>query len=183
MRPISSLLLVGLLAATSWAAAVTPATQATLRTLSGLSGTAFDVAVMRELIPIHEEAVEIAMAATLAASHTQLLKWNQVLVERKSEQVRTMLAMLRAMGSGPGRRMVGVQTANVKAMRQLKDAALERAYLPLMAGHLEQSAALAQLAAKKAGTPEVRALAGTIAAQETRDAATLRGWLRAWYDK
>lgn len=183
MRSILSLLLISLLAATSWAATLTPATQATLKNLSGLSGAAFDTAFMRELIPLHEEAVEIAMAATLNADHAQLLKWNQVLVERKNEQVRTMLAMLRAMGAGPTRRMVSVQTANVKAMRQLKDAALEKTYLPLMAGHLEQSAALAHLAATKAAAAELRAFAAKVAAMETKDAATLRGWLKAWYGK
>lgn len=183
MRAALTLTVIALMAATTWAATLTPATQATVKTLSELSGPAFDAAVMRQLIPMHEEAVEIAMASTLTASHVELLKWNQVLVERKNEQVRTMLAMLRAMGSAPGRRMAGVQTANVKAMRAIKDAALEKAYLPLMAGHLEQSAAVAQLAAGKASSAEVRALANKMATQDTQAAATLRGWLKIWYGK
>lgn len=182
-RLVLTLMLVGVLAATSVAATLTSATQATVKSLSGLSGSKFDVAFMQVFIPVHEEAVEIAMAATLNADHTQLLKWNQVVVERKNEQVRSMIAMLKAYGAKPTKRNVGVQTASVKKMRQLKDAALEKAYLPLMASHLDQTAALAQLAAKKASKPEVRALAAKIAKQDAQDAATLRSWLKAWYKK
>ncbi len=164
-------------------AALLPATQSTLKTLSALQGTSFDVAFMRALIPVHEEAVEIAMAATLNADHTQVLKWNQAVVERKNAEVRQMLAWLKAMGAAPARRGAGVQTAAVKQMRSLKDAALEKAYLPLMATHLEQSAALAQLAATKASTPTLRAFAAGVAKKEQAESAMLRSWLKTWYGK
>src|SRR3972149_4581042 len=59
-------------------------------------------------LPAHEEAVEIAMAATLTADHTELLKWNQRLVERKNAQVRQMLTWLREAGASPAQRNVGV---------------------------------------------------------------------------
>lgn len=163
------------------APALTPQTAATIRSLSSLQGQAFDVAFLRALIPVHEEAVEVAMMATLNADHTELLKWNQRVVERKNEQVRSMLAWLKEMGAGPFRRNVGVQTAAVKKMRSMKDAALEKAYLPLMASHLEQSAALAALAIKKASRAEIRAFAQGIVKVETQEAAMLRGWMRKWY--
>lgn len=183
MRLVLSLALVAVLATASMAASLTSATQATIKSLSSMSGSRFDVAFMQAFIPVHEEAVEIAMAATLNADHTQLLKWNQVVVERKNEQVRTMIAILKASGAKPTKRNVGVQTASVKKMRQLKDAALEKAYLPLMASHLDQTAALAKLASTKASRPELRALAAKIAKQEAQDASTLRSWLKAWYKK
>lgn len=186
MRSLIVVLTLGLLAVTTAAAAtpaVSPATQATLKSLAGLSGSAFDVAFMRALIPVHEEAVEIAMAATLNADHTQVLKWNQAVVERKNAEVRQMVAWLKGMGAQPAKRNVGVQTANVKKMRQLKDAALEKAYLPLMASHLEQSAALAQLASKKASSAAVRAFAAKVVKTENSEASMLRGWMKSWYGK
>jgi len=48
-----------------------------------------------------EEAVEVAMAATLWADHTDLLKWNQRMIERKNAQVRQMLTLLSGVGSTP----------------------------------------------------------------------------------
>ncbi|MGH2347906.1 MAG: DUF305 domain-containing protein, partial [bacterium] len=97
MRGIcAAVLLVGLLAPTILAAV--PATappDPTIVSLSKLSGAAFDTAFMRALIPVDEEAIEIALAATLNANHVELLKWNQVLVERKNQQVRRMLAWLK----------------------------------------------------------------------------------------
>ncbi len=183
MRGVLLVLLLGVFAATTAAAAVSPATQSTLKTLSGLSGQAFDVAFLRALIPVHDEAVEIAMAATLNADHTEVLKWNQRVVERKNAEVRQMLAWLKEMGSAPGQRSVGVPTASVKKMRSLKDAALEKAYLPMMASHLEQSVALAQLAAKRSANPAVRSFAAAVVKQETSEATMLRGWMKTWYAK
>lgn len=149
--------------------------------LSTLSGPSFDTAFLRALIPVDEEAVEVALAATLNADHPELLKWNQRLVERKNDQVRKMLGWLKDAGAAPGRRNVGVFTAPVKQMRSLKDAALERAYLPLMAAHLEASTRLAALAAQKASRPELRAFAAGIVKIETAEAVMLRGWLKKWY--
>jgi len=183
MRAVLLVLVLGAFAATTAAATATPETQTTLKTLSVLNGASFDVAFMRALIPVHDEAVEIAMAATLNADHTQVLKWNQAVVERKSAEVRQMLGWLKQMGAPPAKRNAGIQTASVKKMRSLKDAALEKAYLPLMAVHLEQSASLAQLAAKKANNPAVRSFAASVVKKETADAAMLRSWLKGWYGK
>jgi uncharacterized protein (DUF305 family) len=183
MRVLLMAFLLVALAATTAAATVTTETQTTLKALATLSGPSFDVAFMRVLIPVHEEAVEIAMAATLNADHTQVLKWNQAVVERKNAEVRQMLGWLKAMSATPTKRYAGVQTAPVKKMRSLKDAALERAYLPLMATHLEQSAALAQLAAQRASNPAVRSFAAGVAKKEKADAVMLRSWMAGWYGK
>lgn len=158
-----------------------PTPDPTLAALSRLTGPAFEVAFMRELIPIHEEAVEIAMAATLHADHTELLRWNQVMIDRKSAQVRQMLAWLQEAGVSPWRRNVNVVTEPVKKMRGLRGVALERAYLPLIAAHLERSTALARLAAAKADRQELRTMAQAIVAVEVKEVARLRAWLKAWY--
>lgn len=118
-----------------------------LASLARLNGQEFDVAFMRTLIPVHEEAVEIALAATLNADHPELLQWNQRMIDRKSGQVRQMLDWLQQAGAWPGRRSAGVVTDPVKKMRALRGAALERAYLPLMA-------------AQRGGPPQNRVQAG-----------------------
>jgi len=130
---------------------------------------------------VHEEAVEIAMAATLTADHIELLKWNQRMVERKNAQVRQMLTWLREAGASPAQRNVGVATPAVKKLRGLKGGALERAYVPMMASHLDRSVALSRLAATKAHRPELRAMAQEIVRVEGLEVTMLRGWLRKWY--
>lgn len=158
-----------------------PAPAPVVASLAALNGPAFDTAYMRALIPVHEEAVEIAMAATLNADHAELLKWNQRLVERKSAQVRQMLTWLRAAGAAPGQRNVGVATPAVKKLRGLEGGALERAYIPLLASHLERSVALSRLAVTKAHRPELRAMAQEIVRVEGQEVTMLRGWLKTWY--
>lgn len=168
-------------------ASVTTAAQSTspaapvVARLAGLNGDAFDVAFMQALIPVDDEAVEMAMTATLYADHTDLLRWNQNVVERKNDQVRKMLAWLQQAGAGPAERRAGVATASVKKLRTLRGAALERVYLPLMAANLDQTVALARLAAEKARRPELREFATQAVRVESQDSVTLRGWMKQWH--
>jgi uncharacterized protein (DUF305 family) len=175
-----------LLGAVSLAMGVTSAPAAMtqnplLARLSTLNGRAFDITYMQDVIPMHDESIEIALAATLNADHPELLRWNQVLIERKKKETREMLNWLQAIGGKPPTRGEGVATKPVKQMRQMKGAALEKVYIPMMAARLDQSAAFASLAAKKADKPELRAFAQQSARVDSQEAAMLRGWMKKWY--
>jgi len=176
-----AILVVGAVLVANGASSATPS-NATAAHLSSLSGKAFDVAFCQALIPVQEEAIEMAMTATLNADHSELLKWNQVLVERNNAQVRQMLAWLDAMGSHPTVRNAGVATPSVKKLRALKGAALEKAYIPMMTSQMDQSAALARLAAQKSDKPELRTFAQGIVKMDGQESPMLRGWLKHWYN-
>jgi len=163
------------------AAPSTAAADPTVARLAGLNGDAFDVAFMQALIPADDETVEMAMTATLYADHSELLHWNQTLVERNNEHIRKMLTWLQQAGAGPAERRAGVATASVKKLRSLRGAALERAYIPLMASQLDKTVALARLAAEKGRRPELREFAKDVARVEGQDSAMLRGWMKQWY--
>ncbi|HLY23782.1 MAG TPA: DUF305 domain-containing protein [bacterium] len=149
--------------------------------VSILHGHAFDVAYLRDVIPVDDESVEMAMTATLYADHPDLLHWNQDFTEREHAQIQKMVALLGNLGAQPGQRNEGVATAPVKKLRSLRGAALERTYITMMTQHLDRSVALSRLAAQRADRPELRAFAANAAAADARDAATLRSWLTAWY--
>lgn len=175
-----------LLGAVSLATGVTPAPAAMtqnplLARLSTLNGRAFDVTFLQDVIPMHDESVEIAMAATLNADHPELLRWNQTLIERKRKEVRQMLNWLQAFGAKPPMRNEGVATPSVKKMRQMKGADLEKVYIPLMAARLDQSVAFARLAAQKADKAELRTYAQQAAQMDSQDASMLRAWMKKWY--
>lgn len=173
-------LAVALLVSASFAATTPPPDPAVAR-LSKLNGPAFDAAFLQAAIPINDEAIEIAMTATLYADHPELLHWNQNFVEREREQVRQMLDWLQTLGSRATERNEGVATAPVKKLRTLRGAALERAYIPLMTQHLDRTVVLARLAAQRADRPALRAFAAKTVTVEGQDASMLRGWLRNWY--
>lgn len=161
--------------------AAIPTPHPALASLGRLAGRDLDVAAMRELVPRFEEDIEIAYAATLNADHPPLLQWNQRMVERKSGQVKQLLALLAAAGASPGRRGVNVVTADVKQMRQLRGAPLERRYLSLMIARFELNAAIADLVLQKGAGADLKTLARTIAAVERREMAMLRTWRKEWY--
>ncbi len=167
----------------AFAARPAPAADPVVSSLSRLNGSAFDVAFIQTLVPDSEEAVEVAMAATLTADHVELLQWNQRMIERKNGQIRQMLTLLQAAGASPTRRNVGVSTTPVKQMRGLSGPALEKAYIPFMVGHFNRDVAFATMATKKASRPAVRTLAQEIIKVESQEATMLRGWLRKWYGK
>jgi uncharacterized protein (DUF305 family) len=149
--------------------------------VSSLHGQAFDVAYLRDVIPVDDESVEMAMTATLYADHPDLLHWNQNFTEREHTQIQKMVALLGDLGAQPGQRNEDVATAPVKKLRSLRGAALERTYIALMTQHLDRSVALSKLAAQRADRPELRAFAASAAAADAKDSATLRSWLTAWY--
>src|SRR3990172_8841450 len=79
------------------------------------------------------------------------------------------------------RRSAALADHRLPAHRGPKGGALERAYVPMMASHLERSVALSRLAATKAHRPELRAVAQEIVRVESQEVTLLRGWLRKWY--
>jgi uncharacterized protein (DUF305 family) len=167
-------------ASASFATPATPPDPAVTK-LSALHGHAFDVAYLQAVIPVEDEAVEMAMTATLYADHSDLLHWNQNFTEREHAQIQKMVSWLGTLGAQPAQRNEGVATAPVKKLRTLRGAALERTYITLMTQHLDKTVALSKLAAQRADRPELRTFAASVAAADGRDSATLRGWLTAWY--
>jgi uncharacterized protein (DUF305 family) len=148
--------------------------------LETLHGKAFDVAYLQALIPSDDEAVEMAMTATLYADHSALLHWNQDFTEREHGQITHMVNVLGQFGA-PAQRNEGVATPSVKALRSMRGAALERKYVALMTAHFDRSVALSKLAASRSDHAEIRSIAATVIAADTKDASQLRGWVSAWY--
>ncbi len=181
MRIVLVALLVFLATPLAAATAPSPAPDPAVATLARLSGKSFDVAYMRLVIPANEEAVEVAMAATLWGDHTDLLKWNQKMIERKNQQVRQMLSVLTGLSAAPGQRYVGVVTPTVKKVRALRGAALERTYMTFLITHFDRNVALSRMAAAKGASPEVKALGAAIVKAEATEATMLRRWLKKWY--
>ncbi len=181
LRRTVMFLLVGLIALAPAALASAASPDPVVAGLSKLNGQAFDVAFLRMLIPADDEAIEVAMTATLYADHPDLLHWNQTFVERDRAQVRQMLAWLSEMGAQPTARKEGVATPAVKKMRALRGAALERAYISWMSARFDQDVAAARLAAHKTSRPALRSFAEQIVRVEGQDSGMLRGWLKKWY--
>lgn len=162
-------------------ASSSPPADPTVTRLSGLSGNTFDIAFLQALIPMDDEAIEMAMTATLYGDHTELLRWNQTVVERKNVQIRKMIAWLQEDGTRPSVRKAGVATPSVKKLRTLRGAALERAYLSLMTSHLDHATALERVAAQKAHRAAVRSFAKDDVRVDAQDSTTLRGWMKKWF--
>ncbi|HLW47422.1 MAG TPA: DUF305 domain-containing protein [bacterium] len=156
------------------------ASDPTVAKLSMLHGKAFDVAYLQAIIPSDDEAVEMAMTATLYADHSALLHWNQDYTEREHAQIKHMVNVLEQLGARATRNE-GVATPSVKALRSVRGAALERKYVALMTAHFDHTVALSKLAASHSDRADIRSIAAGVVAADSKDAARLRGWVTAWY--
>jgi uncharacterized protein (DUF305 family) len=190
---VATLLVAGLHVATGAAPSPKPSPKVSPRTaatpnatvvgLAKLTGRDLDIAVMRELLARFEEDTEITYAATLNADHPPLLQWNQKMIERKSGQIKALLGLLKEINAAPGRRGVNVVTPDVKQMRQMKGAPLERKFLPLMIERFETNVAIASLTADKGASEGLKTLAGSIARTERQEITMLKTWLKEWYGR
>jgi uncharacterized protein (DUF305 family) len=124
--------------------------------------------------------VAIAPPTTLYADHSALLRWNQDYTEREHAVIKHMVSVLEQLGS-KAQRNEGVATPNVKALRSLRGAALERKYVALMTAHFDHVVAISKLAATHASRADIKSIASGVVAADTKDAAKLRGWVSAWY--
>lgn len=152
----------------------------TVAKLSALHGRAFDVAYLQAMIPSDDEAVEMALTATLYADHSAILHWNQDFAEREHGTIKHMVSVLEQLGA-KAQRNEGVATPNVKALRALRGAALERKYVALMAAHFDHTVAISRLAATHASRSDIKSIAAGVVAADSKDAQKLRGWVSAWY--
>jgi uncharacterized protein (DUF305 family) len=171
------------LAAPSPRPSPTPTPNPTLASLSRLAGRDLDLAVMREFIPRFEEDIEIAYAATLNADHPPLLQWNQRMIERKSAQVKRILAFLKDAGAAPGRRGASVVTPHVTQMRQLRGGQLERRYMTLMIERFEHNTAVAGAVVARGAHVDLKTLARDVTRIERQEIAMLKKWYQEWYGR
>jgi uncharacterized protein (DUF305 family) len=138
------------------------------------------VAYLQAMIPSDDEAVEMALTATLYADHSALLHWNQDFAEREHGTIKHMVTVLEQLGAR-AQRNEGVATPSVKALRSLRGAALERKYVALMTAHFNHTVAISKLAASRADRSDIRSIAASVLAIDSKDATQLRGWVTAWY--
>ncbi len=152
--------------------------------LRGLSGAAFEIAFMQEMIIHHQMAVEMAQVALERATRDELKTLSRNIIAGQGKEIDQMTAWLKDWhGVAPKAMDHAVMQEMDREMAALKAAGgveFDRKFAEDMIVHHQSAIEMAQLVAERATNDELKALAQEIINAQAREVAQMREWLQAW---
>lgn len=152
--------------------------------LSGLSGAAFEVAFMQEMIIHHQMAVEMARLAQERAERAELKTMAESIIAEQGIEIAQMTAWLRDWhGAQPKPMDHAVMQEMDREMATLRGAGgeeFDRQFAGAMIEHHQAAVDMARLVGERAERQELKSLAQAIIDAQSREIEQMRQWLQAW---
>ncbi|MBO9531611.1 MAG: DUF305 domain-containing protein [Solirubrobacteraceae bacterium] len=166
------------------------ATSSTASTASAEEATA---AFVRQMIPHHQMAIEMAKAALKRSKRPEVTKLARAVVAAQSEEIAKLKTIAEAQGidiADPS----GAEADDAKAlgldqgamgmdmnMQALETGDVDRAFLDLMVPHHDGALAMAAAVLNAGATGEVQTLAEGIVKTQAAEIAEMQTWREAWF--
>jgi uncharacterized protein (DUF305 family) len=152
--------------------------------LRGLSGAAFEVAFMQEMIVHHEMAVEMARVARQQATRAELKTMAESIIGEQGKEIDQMATWLREWHGAQRKPMDhAVMQEMDREMAALKEAdgeEFDRRFAEAMIAHHQAAIDMAGLVTERAEQAELKTLAEAIISAQSREIDQMRRWLEAW---
>lgn len=152
--------------------------------LRGLSGAAFEIAFMQEMIIHHQMAVDMARLAQERATREELKTMAESIIAEQGNEIAQMTAWLRDWhGTRPKPMDHAVMQEMDREMATLRGAGgqeFDRQFAEAMIAHHQAAVDMARLVAERTERAELRTLARAIIDTQTREIEQMRQWLQAW---
>lgn len=165
-------------------AAVSAAQEDPAARLRGLSGAAFEVAFMQEMIIHHEMAVEMAKVAQERATRAELKTMAESIIAEQGKEIDQMTAWLRdwhgAQRTPMDHAMMQEMDREMAALKAASGDDFDRKFAEAMIVHHQSAIDMARLVADRAERDELKALALGIIDAQSREIEQMRQWLQAW---
>lgn len=147
-----------------------------------------DAMFLSQMIPHHEDAVQMADLALARAEHEELRTLAADVKRVQTAEIVTMREWHRAWfgeevpGTNDGRGQGQRRSAAVRHLEQTTDGeSFDRAFLELMIPHHEMGVMMASMAGRRSGREELRSLALTMVDSQGREIEQMRAWYEEWY--
>ncbi len=187
-RAIPCIVLAVLLAATSATQAhegkhhKDPMTQS----LEALKGKEFEVMFLKEMIPHHQSAVEMAKLIPANTKRPELIKLGAEITASQNAEIKQMTDWLKSWhGETPGsmEKMPGMEKmmGEMKTLEKAKDAEFDKMFLQMMIPHHEGAVSMSALVEKRTERPELRKLAQEITKAQQAEIAEMKSWEKSWF--
>ncbi len=168
---------------------------------SNATAAEVDAAFVRQMIPHHQMAVQMATMATSSADHAELKKLAADIIDSQTKEIASLTAIANELSVTPGRGMGhGSTDGSLKAdastlelsiddmgmsmdMDSMHDAsAFDQAWILQMIEHHEGAIAMSKAQLARGKHAGLRKIATSIIAAQQREIDEMKQWNQDWYD-
>jgi uncharacterized protein (DUF305 family) len=160
--------------------------------------TPADRAFVREMIPHHKMAVDMAEMARTQARHTRIKTLAKQIITAQNDEIRRMTAIatrlkVKPLPSGAGKHATMMKDAETLGltmdemgmsmdMNELDGATpFDRAFIDMMITHHQGAIRMARAELAKGGNAQLRAIARAIVSAQKREITQMNRWRKRWY--
>jgi uncharacterized protein (DUF305 family) len=160
--------------------------------------TAADRAFVREMVPHHQMAVEMAEMARMKADHRRIRTLAKSIIEAQNAEIRQLTAIrkglkVKPLPSGHDEHEAMMRDAETLGltmdeigmsmdMDELEDAKpFDKAFIDMMITHHQGAIRMARAELAKGGNAQLRAIARAIVSAQKREITDLNRWRKQWY--
>ncbi len=158
------------------------------QSLEPLKGKEFEVMFLKEMIPHHQSAVEMAKLIPANTKRPELIKLDKEITSSQNSEIAQMTGWLKSWHNetpGSMEKMPGMDKmmGEMKTLEKAKGAEFDRMFLQMMIPHHEGAVSMSQLVGKRTERPELRKLAQDITKAQKAEIAEMKSWEKSWFKK
>jgi uncharacterized protein (DUF305 family) len=158
-----------------------------MQALEKLSGKAFDIAWLSQMIEHHNGAVEMSQAVLKDGKDARIKKAAQAIIATQSSEVKQMTLWLKSWyNSKPDAAQMKLMREDMKPMLQASLGGMagmtmgnpDKNFLEGMIPHHQSAVDMGKMALTKAAKPELKKFAQTVIAVQSKEIAQYKAWLK-----
>jgi uncharacterized protein (DUF305 family) len=156
-----------------------------------------DAHFIKQMIPHHESAIDMADIALQKAEHQEIKQLAQNINTSQSAEIDKMkqwyknwfgeeislISTASAHGHEGGMGMMGMMGDDTDLDRLKNAQPFDKAFIEEMIPHHQMAVMMAQMLERTTTRPEMKHLAHDIIDAQTKEIEDMRGWYKAWYNK
>lgn len=183
-------------------ACIAALTALTIPTAASAAATATDKAFVREMVPHHQMANEMASMAKKEGEHQAIRSLASRVIKAQSGEIATLRKIAKRLGVTPEKMMPGGEMSD-QMMRDLEtlgvsmdDSSMmmdmsdleganpfDRKFIDMMVPHHRGAIFMARAELKKGRDNSLRKIARSIIADQAEEIRQMNAWRKAWYGK
>ena len=163
---------------------------------------ATDRAFVREMVPHHQMATEMAAMAKTDGSHAKVRALGGRIVSAQTAEIKTLRRLAKSLGTSPAKMPEGgkmsttmmrdldrlgvsqEQSGMTMGMDELHGAtAFDRMFIDLMIGHHQGAIRMARGELARGTDARVRKIASAVVSDQAKEIRQMNAWRKAWYGK
>ena len=156
--------------------------------LEELAGADFDAAFAAEMIEHHQGAVEMSEEALKSATRNEVKQVARKIIADQEKEIAQMTGWVKEWtGKAPDPELRQLMKADMASMMSTFQAECatdcDLAFLTHMKTHHQMAVDMAEMVADKGADPDLKKLAVSIVASQSREIDQFDAWLKEWYSR